>query len=361
MTTPSSPKPAPLASDTTYQAMIHRHHHTARRRIIAGLVNAAAAIPAEIDDSTPNRPSKLATKLTMCCSSACIAADPEAGVVRMEQARCNSRVCPRCSMMRARELEGRVVEAIDGIDSPGLITLTLASTDQPLRTQLDRLKVCFRALRRRRAWKDHVKGGIAVVEVTYSARLGQWHPHLHVLADFAYWHQKALSLEWLAVTGDSQICDIRRVASKRAMARYVAKYVTKGSDSASLPGRRIAEWALAIAGLRIAQPFGHLHGMKTRTDRPKSRGTTTIIAYTAELHEASVTGDQTAADLLRGIADFPRWETDDPVPNSIIETAKTLVERLKVWVARHRGGPIYTPDEPVTRHRPSNQIPMSYE
>src|SRR5690606_7248566 len=106
-----------------------------------------------------------------------------------------------------------------------------ASTDNPLAGELERLKACFRELRRGKPWKQHVQGGVAVVECTFNAKTQKWHPHLHIVFDGKYWAQPAIATEWERVTGDSKIVDVRFVRSKDQAAGYIAKYVSKSPNA----------------------------------------------------------------------------------------------------------------------------------
>jgi hypothetical protein len=165
-----------------------------------------------------------------------------------------------------------VAHAIKHADSLRFLTFTLRSSDEPLRDQLDRLYASLRQLRRTAEWQRHVRGGIATVEVTRNPRTGQWHPHLHVLADGTYWKQSQLSAAWRAVTGDSPIVDIRAVRSRNAAAQYVAKYAAKPLDMRGWPLDAIADLAAALHRRRLVLTFGSLHGHKLDADDERERG-----------------------------------------------------------------------------------------
>jgi hypothetical protein len=201
-----------------------------------------------------------------------------------------------------------VTHAVQHVGDARLLTLTLAASADPLREQLDRLKDCFRRLRRRKQWKRHVLGGIAVVEVTWSARSQAWHPHLHIVLDGSYWAQAAIANEWERVTGDSRICDIRRVPDRRALVRYVAKYVSKSQTPGSLPDRRMVEWCHAIHGLRMAQTFGCLHGLQIDADKSDQHGACEEIASVSLLADRADEGSTRALRLIRLLPHVMRSE-----------------------------------------------------
>ena len=88
-------------------------------------------------------------------------------------------------------------------------------------------------MRKTLTWRDHVEGGIYSLEVTYDEVNRNWHPHLHVLTQGTFFDQKMLSTLWKTVTGDSPVVDIRAVKSKKHVAKYVSKYVTKPDEVAT--------------------------------------------------------------------------------------------------------------------------------
>lgn len=248
----------PLWSDTGYQARVHKGHHDARRRILTAVE--AEAVREARGDAETGPWSKLAKRLRGCCGSPSLW-QRGGGRMMLCEARCRSRVCPRCSVMRSKECEARVRELLRWTDDVRLITLTVRSTDETLRVQIERLKASWAKLRRHQLWRSRTTGGVAVMEVTWNQKRGQWHPHLHVIADGRYIRQADLSSAWEAASG-SPVVDIRRVPSREALVKYVAKYVTKSQDPSALPPDCIAEWAASVHGMRMLQSFGSLHGPK---------------------------------------------------------------------------------------------------
>ena len=119
-------------------------------------------------------------------------------------------------------------------ESPGnqfrFITLTLRHTDTPLADKLDRLTACFKKLRNSKCWKETQTGGAVMIEVKYDRDTGEWHPHLHIVAEGFFLHHQDLSAAWHAITTDSFRVDIRAIKTTKDAAFYVAKYVSKGSN-----------------------------------------------------------------------------------------------------------------------------------
>lgn len=344
--------PAPLADDTPYQARVHRTQHHLRRRIVAACLADADRDddPRWIDEVHPSR--RVATRISDCCRTAAVWQSEDTGALRVEQARCNHRFCPRCSVMRAWELECCVREAVKEVDSPMFLTLTMQSREDPLKDQIARLVACARRMRQRKQWQKHIKGGVQVIETTYNANTGLWHPHLHILADATYWKQKALSREWLAVTEDSRIVDVRRVHSQAQAAKYIAKYTAKGADVEKVPPDRIPEWIHAMRGVRLAQTFGTLHGVKTRRQKERSTQKWCLRVWLCELEQQRDRDDGTAALLMHRVENLPPT-AEQGTPDAILETHRKLGTALERWLDAKRN-----PRPPAPPPRPRSRQPL---
>lgn len=176
---------------------------------------------------------------------------------------CHNRFCPRCSRVRSNRIGFNVARYLGKRSKPlRFITLTLRHNSTGLRDQLKRLTSCFNNLKRRQWWKDRVSGGMMFIEVKRSAA-GKWHVHAHIVAESKYLPQGELSDQWLAVTGDSPVVDVRLINSADAAASYVAKYGSKSFDSGLLKKPHIlAEVITALKGARLCTTFGDWRGAK---------------------------------------------------------------------------------------------------
>lgn len=176
--------------------------------------------------------------------------------IRCRCNRCHDRWCIPCQTERACRMRETVARLIDA-HHPRFLTLTLRHSDTPLADQITRLYVSFALFRRRAAWKSHVKGGAAFLELKLSEKTGLWHVHLHCLITGSFWDQREISTEWHAVTGDSSIVDVRRISSSEDAARYVTKYVTKPIDSTVYRDtNRLDEAIISFRGRRLCMTFG---------------------------------------------------------------------------------------------------------
>ena len=186
---------------------------------------------------------------------------------RVVRSTCRDRFCTPCQRDRARIIRANLDRHLT--EQPyRFITLTLRHESTPLRDQLDRLLKCWSALRRRKFIANRLKGGAAFVEITVNQETGDWHPHLHVVAEGSYIPQADLRKAWLEITGDSHIVDIRLIRSKGQACRYVTKYVTKAFSNELYENEQDLHEAIrAMRGRKLCHAFGTWHHLRlTATD-----------------------------------------------------------------------------------------------
>jgi hypothetical protein len=148
-------------------------------------------------------------------------------------------LCVWCSGARGAQLGEALLPLVQAMAHPWFLTLTVKNGPD-LAERAAHLRTAFKKLRRRRWWRAHVVGGIAVEEVTRNERAGHWHPHLHLVIDAALPQavlQMALTALWRAVTGDSYILDVRpfQGATVTADLRELCKYTAKIADIVDHP------------------------------------------------------------------------------------------------------------------------------
>ena len=182
--------------------------------------------------------------------------------VRVRCHKCGHRLCPACAAEAGWVIQKSLTELGERAGhNLSLITLTLKHGKAPLATFLTRLVTGFRELRRTMVWRTAVKGGAWIIEVK-RGRDGDWHPHIHVLADANYIRPGELQAAWLASTGDSSVVDIRR-RTPFAGARYVAKYLVKPVPPSILATTAdLEEFILATKRVRRCATFGTWRGTK---------------------------------------------------------------------------------------------------
>lgn len=100
-----------------------------------------------------------------------------------------------------------------------------------------------------------------MLEVKWSD--GEWHPHLHIITGGNWIDHRLIREEWLRLTGDSHIINIKALPRTNDVGAYIAKYVTKGTSVEVWNHPEIsAEWIEAIKGVRTCATFGDWRGIR---------------------------------------------------------------------------------------------------
>lgn len=316
------------------------------RRVVDGLIRAASPLGESDEHPDAKRLRGQARRLEGCSRHPSLAWDRAAGQLRVLHHRCRSRLCPRCGKWRAREVSARLDRLAAKLDSPRLMTLTLKSSDRPLRDQVRHLTESLRTLRRTRAWRDRVRGGVWVMEVTWSQTRQQWHPHLHLLTEGSYYPQRELSRDWAAASGGSTICDVRACHSRRQAVIYLTQYLSKSQDASHVPTHRLGEWCLGMHGVRMAQTWGSLHGLALDAAAEQSPADLEPVGSLSAIVEDADRGRQVACDLL------------DAIMQSMAGQGDLTPEHVRDWAAKYledRAGP---PPPLTARDRPRPRAPV---
>lgn len=244
---------------------------------------------------------KQAERFRSCGTNAWIVFSPARQRYRLKTNTCKLRWCPRCHTQVARRISDNLTRALSG--KPNFrwkfVTLTTRASKLPLEDQVKHLRTSFRRLRQRKFWKTHVRGGYAVLEITYNSKTHQWHPHLHVVADAEYMQQRQLSKEWLASSRDSFVVDIRAIKNTAAAVGYVSKYLGKLPELSILADtEKTNEWITAIAGSRLINRFGELPEPSDAKFDEKQPADWQPVARLATVLELANRGDAKAITLL---------------------------------------------------------------
>lgn len=243
--------------ENPHQARMHSPWRSERRRIIEML-----------QGSFSGELKKRASRLRACCQVPRVIAAGD-GSVRVAGMRCRDRLCPRCASIRARVAADKVRTLIARMNSARMLTLTIRSSEEPLREQLAALHAAFRRLRASSSYKARVKWGVYTVELTFNAETRRWHPHIHLVFDGEYWAQARAQESWEAAVRDQAICDIRALHDRDRAAKYVAKYLVKPGDFAKFDAETFEEFAIALHGLRLLSVVGKQSAAKLGGDQEK--------------------------------------------------------------------------------------------
>lgn len=285
-----------------------------------------------LDASTEPGAAKIAAKLFCCCRQPVIVSYTDPERYRIVESRCKSRVCPRCSRIRAKALSHRISDLIHQMNDPRFLTLTIRSNDKPLSEQVKHLRRRFAAMRRTEAWKKHVHQGVYTIEITYNERRKQWHPHVHAIVDGEFWIQADLLALWEKLVNDQAGVDIRAVHGVRKLANYLACYVAKSCDLSKLAPEQLVEWAIETHGLRLAQTFGGLQACKPQTEAAEPLPIELVELDPRDIAVRAEAGSELALDLLAALDPGKRgiWRPSHHATGKLIIAMQRLMAPPKV-------------------------------
>ena len=185
-------------------------------------------------------------------------------------------LCPFCAMRRGAKYVQAYQERLAVVlnQRPGLrafmVTLTIKDGED-LKERFNKLRSGLKKYQQQR--RDALKGqrfveyakamgGVFSIEIKRGRNSGQWHPHVHMI-----WlcHEMPdvarLSLEWLEITGDSYIVDVREFYGDSVTDGFleVFKYALKFSDMALADNWEAYE---TLKGKRLVDSFGLFRGVE---------------------------------------------------------------------------------------------------
>lgn len=234
-----------------------------------------------------------------CGAAMMVVASPDGRELRIECNKCRNRFCPACAAERGARIAASLAEAIQSRECR-LVTLTLRHNVLPLKDQLNRLYKCSADLRRSKWWKAHATGGAAVCEIKIG-RDGRWHPHLHMLVSGRYMPHAELSMEWLRVTGDSSVVDIRAVKEPAKLGSYLAKYIAKPMSNGVLADPdKLDEMIASLGGRRLCLTFGDWRGIKLEPKNEPQEGWK-ILGRLEKIVAAAKAGEAEARRIIEAL------------------------------------------------------------
>lgn len=226
----------------------------------------------------PSENQKLAAKLSNCADFLIFKRYLTVDEVRLHAANfCKKHLlCPFCAMRRGTKYLQAYKQRLDVVlqENPKLrafmVTLTVKDGESlserfaHLRAALKKYKQQRRDALKCQRFVEFAKafGGVHSIEIKRGKNSGLWHPHVHMI-----WLCEAppsasqLSKEWLALTGDSYIVDVREFYGESVVDGFleVFKYALKFSDM------ELADnWEAyhLLKEKRLVDNFGLLRGVK---------------------------------------------------------------------------------------------------
>ena len=181
-------------------------------------------------------------------------------------------LCPLCAIRRGAKSLAAYVQRWDVIKAenqllkPFLVTLTVK--DGPdLEERFNHLHKAQRELWKRKqrgvvsSPLAGIQGAVWSYEIKRGTGSGEWHPHLHMIAlAESIPDQSHLATEWLNITGDSHIVDVRPISQVDPVSGFIEvfKYAVKFSDQP--PADTVYAWQ-KLAGRRLVASSGLFRGV----------------------------------------------------------------------------------------------------
>lgn len=270
---------------------------------------------------------KTAGKIAQCSMGAYLAERSD-GTLTIVPGCCRQRLCPHCSRARSARVYNQLSGLLAEVDHARMLTLTLKPSSDGLALQLNKLYASYRKLRSTPMWKANVQAAVAVAEVKIGQGSGEWHPHLHVLWKGKFLPHAQVKKHWHSITGDSFIVHIAGKMEHRVLSRYLAKYVSKGSDVFNLKDAQVREYALAMKGRRLILTSGNWHGCGVgsvpKPDTPVEVVPLISIASLIDGHRLGLPSCTETLCLLSTLGPLGRglvpFQTGLPPPQSVAET-----------------------------------------
>jgi hypothetical protein len=173
---------------------------------------------------------------------------------------CEFRLCPDCGRRRSRKLQNKYLPMMRAFlrhrhVTPVHLVLTQTHRAETRKQSAKRIKDAFTKLQRRSFWKEFFKGGTWSLEFTKDKN-GLHHTHLHIVGfRRKFFDIELLRSEWLAVTGDSHVLNLKPIQDIAAGLREVVKYVSKPLDIRRFGAEDLREF-LKLKNMRMFGTFG---------------------------------------------------------------------------------------------------------
>jgi diadenosine tetraphosphate (Ap4A) HIT family hydrolase len=173
---------------------------------------------------------------------------------------CEFRLCPDCSRRRSRKLQNKYLPMMRAFlrhhrVTPVHLVLTQTHKAETRKQSAKRINDAFKKLQRRAFWKEFFKGGTWSLEFTKDKN-GLHHTHLHIVGfRRKFFDIELLRSEWLAVTGDSHVLNLKPIQDIAAGLREVVKYVSKPLDIRRFGSADLKEF-IGLKNMRMFGTFG---------------------------------------------------------------------------------------------------------
>jgi diadenosine tetraphosphate (Ap4A) HIT family hydrolase len=189
---------------------------------------------------------------------------------------CEFRLCPDCGRRRSRRLQNKYLPMMRAFlrhhhVTPVHLVLTQTHRKETRKQSAKRIKDAFTKLHRNSFWKEFFKGGTWSLEFTKDKN-GLHHTHLHIIGfRRKFFDIELLRSEWLAVTGDSHVLNLKPIQDIAAGLREVVKYVSKPLDIRRFGADDLREF-LKLKKMQMFGTFGEFRDFCTGFDPSDNDG-----------------------------------------------------------------------------------------
>jgi len=190
------------------------------------------------------------------------------GQVKVVANACHLRWCPVCASAKRMMIKSAVSKWLRTVKRPKFMTFTLKHSTEELPDQIKRLYKAYRLFRQHKLLKKKQRGGVWFFQLKRSEKSGEWHPHLHVVVDMDYINKVEIQDEWLMVTGDSFVVDIRAIKNPEKVTDYVARYCASPCNLASYTANDQDSIYYALSGKRLCGRFGTGNSCRFKPEKP---------------------------------------------------------------------------------------------
>jgi hypothetical protein len=206
--------------------------------------------------------------LLQCRHFAWFTRHEETGQVKVVANSCHLRWCPICSEAKRVQIKTAISSWIKTVKKPKFMTFTVKHSTEPLADQIRRLYKAYRLFRQHKFLRKKQRGGVWFFQIKRSSKSGEWHPHLHVIADMDYINKVDIQDDWFLTTGDSYVVDIRAIKDPGKVVDYVSRYAAKPCRLTDFEQTDQDTVADTLNGKRLCGRFGSGSKCKFKNERP---------------------------------------------------------------------------------------------
>lgn len=253
----------------TVETTAHEHLPTDYQRLkfaqYGPELEAATALYSRIDTAEG---SEKRLNLENCRHFAWFTRHAETGQVKVIANACHLRWCPVCSSAKRMMIKSAVSVWLRTIKRPKFMTFTLKHSTEELPDQIKRLYKAYRLFRQHKLLKKRQRGGVWFFQLKRSKKTSEWHPHLHVVLDMDYINKVEIQDEWLLVTGDSFVVDIRAIKNAGKVVDYVSKYCASPCNLTNYTADDQDSIYYALSSKRLCGRFGTGNKCRFKPEKP---------------------------------------------------------------------------------------------